>query len=72
MENPVRETTLKVVKKAKEVKINQEKIRELAKKWLKEKISALSWPKNFILFKLTGFCGIKINPPISSRFFLII
>lgn len=43
--NPVRRTTLKVVKEAKEVKINQEKVKKLAKKWLKQKIAVPAWPK---------------------------
>jgi hypothetical protein len=37
-DNPVRKTTLEVAKRAKHVKINQEKIAELAEKWAKENI----------------------------------
>lgn len=49
MENLVRLTTLKVIKKAKDVKINQEKIRELTKNWLKKGIALPPWPKKFHL-----------------------
>jgi hypothetical protein len=41
----VRETTFKVIKKAKEVKINFEKIDDLAKKI--KNFTPVSWPKNF-------------------------
>ena len=47
MENPVRTTTIKVVRRAKEVKINQEKIHELAEKLIKERIPL--WPKKYHL-----------------------
>lgn len=49
MENPVRETTLEVVKKLKEVKINQEKIKEVAKSWVKEGVKVPAWPVEYSL-----------------------
>jgi len=45
MENPVRKTTFEVVKKAKEVRINKERIKKLAGKWKKEKKSFF-WSKS--------------------------
>lgn len=47
--NPVRAATLGVVKKAQNVKINREKIQELAKKWTEEKLVVPVWPKEFHL-----------------------
>ena len=49
MENPVRTTTLKVVKRAEDVKINQEKIEKLAKKLAISKIVVSVWPKEYHL-----------------------
>jgi len=49
MDNLVRLTTLKVVEKAKNVKINREKIKELARQWMKEKMVVPAWPKEFHL-----------------------
>lgn len=49
MKNPVRKTTLKVVRQAKEVKINQEAIKKIAENWIKEKVKVPSWPTNFHL-----------------------
>ena len=49
MENLVRETTLNVIEKAKDVKINREKIRELAEKWAKRKLIIPAWPEKFHL-----------------------
>lgn len=43
MENPVRATTLEVVKKAKDVKINQARIEELAEKWAKGILNIPAW-----------------------------
>lgn len=49
MENPVRETTAFVVKNAKDVKINKEKIIELAKEWKKNGVDNSLWPADFHL-----------------------
>lgn len=49
MENPVRTTTLRVVENAKEIKINREKIKELAREWSVKKIIIPSWPKEMHL-----------------------
>ena len=48
-ENLVRTTTLKVVERAKKVKINREKIKELAEKWIGKKIVVPPWPKEMHL-----------------------
>lgn len=45
MENPVKPTTLRVVKKAKDVKINREEIKKLAKELKRENLPASVWPK---------------------------
>lgn len=47
MENPVRKTTFFVVKNAEKVKINREKIRELAEKWKKEGVEPAVFPLDF-------------------------
>ncbi len=47
MENPVRETTLYVVNKADQVRINREKIEKAAQKWAKGKLLKSKWPKNY-------------------------
>ncbi len=47
MENPVRATTLFVVKNSKDVKINREKIKELAKRWIRQRIAVPLWPAEF-------------------------
>jgi len=49
MKNLVRPTTLKVVKKAKDVRINQDRIKEIAREWAKRKIIVPAWPLNFHL-----------------------
>lgn len=49
MNNPVRTTTLEVVKKAKDIRINQEKVKEVAEKWEREEIVVPSWPLDFHL-----------------------
>jgi len=49
MINPVRKTTLKVVKEAKKVKINRGRIENLAKIWIKKKIIIPAWPKKLHL-----------------------
>jgi len=49
MENQVRTSTLKVVEKARDAKINRERVKELAQKWVKEKIVVPPWPKEFHL-----------------------
>lgn len=49
MENPVRETTLFVVKNAKDVKINKEKVKELAEEWIKNGVEKPLWPEGFHL-----------------------
>lgn len=49
MENSARTTTLKVVERAKDVKINREKIKELAQKWARKKIIVPPWPKDMHL-----------------------
>lgn len=48
-ENPVRSTTLEVVKKAKDVKINRARIRDLAEEWAKNDLIVPVWPKDFHL-----------------------
>lgn len=49
MSNPVKTTTLKVVESATEVKINHEKIEELAREWSVKQIIIPSWPKEMHL-----------------------
>ncbi len=49
MENPVKTTTFKVVERATEVKINREKIKDLAREWSVKKIIIPSWPKEMHL-----------------------
>src|SRR3989338_562321 len=49
MENPVRITTLEVVKNAKDVKINRDKIKKLAEDWIKNGIENSFWPEDFHL-----------------------
>ena len=49
MENLVRRTTLKVIKGARDVKINQEMIEKIAQRWLKNKIIIPEWPGKFHL-----------------------
>ena len=44
--NPVRRTTLYVVKHSKDVKINYGKIKSLAEKWSKAKLNVPKWPSN--------------------------
>lgn len=46
MFNPVLKTTSKVVSQSKNVRINYQKIQELAKEWVKENISTPSWDKD--------------------------
>ncbi len=48
-ENPVRASTLEVVKKASLVKLNEKKIEELADCWLASKIEVPLWPKSMHL-----------------------
>jgi hypothetical protein len=45
MENPVRATTLGVVNKSKEVKINQARIKEISKEWAESGLRVPDWPK---------------------------
>jgi hypothetical protein len=47
--NPVRETTLHVVERAKSVKINREEIKELAEKWVAEGVEVPARPAEDIL-----------------------
>ncbi len=49
MGNLVRSTTLWVIKKAKDVKIDHNKIRETAEKWVKGKLTIPLWPAKFHL-----------------------
>lgn len=49
MENLVRKTTFDVVKKSRDVKINRNKIQELAGKWIKTEFIIPSWPEKFHL-----------------------
>ncbi|MBU3934976.1 hypothetical protein KKC00_03380, partial [Patescibacteria group bacterium] len=49
MENPVRATTLEVIKKAKDVKINRVRIGELAKEWAESQLTVPPWPKEYHL-----------------------
>jgi len=49
MTNPVRTTTLKVIKQAKDIRINQERVREIARKWTKSKLIVPSWPFKYHL-----------------------
>ena len=49
MENPVRKTTIFVVKNARDVKINRKAIKELARDWAKNGIEKSLWPENFHL-----------------------
>jgi len=63
MENPVRKTTLEVMEKAKDVKINRGKIREIAEKWAREKVKVPAWPKGFHL---------KTNDPAKALDYLIL
>ncbi|MBU3934775.1 queuosine salvage family protein [Patescibacteria group bacterium] len=49
MENPVRATTLEVIKKAKDVKINRVRIGELAKEWAESRLTVPPWPKEYHL-----------------------
>ena len=49
MENPVRTSTLYVVENAKEVKINKEAVKKIAKEWAKEEIPESQWPKEMHL-----------------------
>lgn len=49
MSNPVKTTTLKVVESATEVKINHEKIEELAREWSVKQTIIPSWPKEMHL-----------------------
>ena len=44
-ENPVRRTTLPVLKKARDVKINRRRIEELADQWLESGLTIPAWPK---------------------------
>jgi len=52
MQNPVRETTLGIIEKAKHVKINHDAIKVLAKKWIKERIKVPLWSKKMHLDSL--------------------
>ena len=49
MENPVRKTTIFVVKNARDVKINRKAIKELARDWAKNGIEKSLWPEDFHL-----------------------
>jgi hypothetical protein len=49
MDNPVRETTAFVAKNAKDVKINKEKIKQLAENWAKNGVDNSLWPADFHL-----------------------
>ena len=49
MENPARTTTLEVVKKSKDVKINREKIKEIAKEWAAGDLQVPDWPREYHL-----------------------
>jgi len=49
MINPVRISTLHVVKKSREVKINRERIKEIAKKWAKTGLKVPRWPRQYHL-----------------------
>ncbi|KPJ54871.1 hypothetical protein AMJ47_02245 [Parcubacteria bacterium DG_72] len=55
MINPVREKAFKIVKKAKDVKINKDKIGELARTWEKEKVKKPEWPADFHFKSLDYF-----------------
>lgn len=48
-QNPVLRTTKEIIEKAKEVKINLEKLKEVVQKWSKKHIKIPAWPKKFHL-----------------------
>lgn len=47
MKNPVREKSFEIIKKAKDVNINQGKINEAAEEWLEKGVIVPKWPQNF-------------------------
>lgn len=49
MINPARKTTLEVVRKAQQVKINPEKIRKVAEEWVRKKVKVPPWPEKYHL-----------------------
>lgn len=49
MENPVLLTTLEVIKKTKEVKINKDKVQEVARQWVATDLKVPDWPKEYHL-----------------------
>jgi len=55
MINPVRERALEIINKAKDIKINKDKIKELAEGWKKEKITVPKWPAYFHFKSLDYF-----------------
>ena len=55
MINPIREKAFNIVEKSEDVKINKDKIRQLAEKWEKEKVDVPEWSADFHFKSLDYF-----------------